>query len=83
MPLFLKTVRSVQILPATSALECSKLMKVGIFLELDTLDLCPVHFGIIEGLVTSLFQASKLVYSGGYLPTLKWIIALAYTTQAG
>ena len=37
--------------------------EVGIFLELDTLDSCPVHFGIIESLVTSLCQASKLVYS--------------------
>ena len=43
----------MQILPAISALECTKLVKVGIFLELDTLDWYPVHFGIIEGLVTS------------------------------
>ena len=29
--------------PATSALKCTKLMKVGIFLELDTLDSYPVY----------------------------------------
>ena len=38
-------------------------VKVGIFLELDTLDSYPVHFGIIEGLVTFLCQASKIAYS--------------------
>ena len=43
----------MQILP-------SKLMKVGIFLELDTLDSYPMHFGIIECLVTSLYQALLL-----------------------
>ena len=53
----------MQILTATSALECTKLMKVGIFLELDALDLYPVHFGLIESLITSLCQVSKLVYS--------------------
>ena len=56
MPLFLKTEKCMQILPAASALECTKLMKVGIFFgtwELDTLDLYPVHLSIIKGLVTS------------------------------
>ena len=61
MPLFLKTEKCMQILPAASALEYTKLLKVGIFLELDTLDSHPMHFGIIEGLVTSLCQAYKLV----------------------
>ena len=63
MPLFLKTVRGVCKFCQQLALECTKLMKVGIFLELDTLDSYLVHFGIIEGLVTSLCQASKSVYS--------------------
>ena len=64
MSLFLKIVKSVmQTLPATSAPEYTKLMKVGIVLELDTLDTYLEHFGIIEGLVTSLCQASKLVHS--------------------
>ena len=53
----------MQILPATSALECTKLIKVGIFLKLNTSDSYPVHFGIIEGLFIILCQASKLVYS--------------------
>ena len=42
----------MQILQATSTLEFTKFMKVGICLELDTLDSNPVHFGIIKGLVT-------------------------------
>ena len=50
----------MQILTATRALEYTKLMKVRIF---DTLDSYPVHFGIIEGLVTSLCPASKPLYS--------------------
>ena len=41
-------------------LECIKLIKAGMFKELDSLDSYPVHFGIIEGLVTSLCLASKL-----------------------
>ena len=61
----------MQILPATSALECTKLMKVGIFLKLDTLDSFPVHFGIIKGLITSLCQALKLVNSS-------WICIIEY-----
>ena len=52
--------KPMQILTATRALEYTKLMKVGIF---ETLDSYPVHFGIIEGLVTSLCQVSKPVYS--------------------
>ena len=63
----------MQILPATSALECTKLMKVGIFLKLNTLELYPVHFGIIEGLVTSLCQASKL-----YIVRGSALLALAH-----
>ena len=48
----------MQILPAN---EDTKLMKVGIFLELDTLDSYSVHFVIIECLVSSLyFQACIL-----------------------
>ena len=43
----------MQILPET----CSRMYKVEIFWELDTLDSHSVHFGIIEGLVTSLCQA--------------------------
>ena len=39
MPLFPKTVRGVGKFCLQLALECTKLMKVGIFLELDTLDL--------------------------------------------
>ena len=54
MPLVLKTVRSVGTFCQKFALECTKLMEVGTFLELDTLDSFPVNFGIIEGLVTSL-----------------------------
>ena len=50
----------MQILPTTSTLECTKLMKVGIFLELDALDLYPVHFSITEFLVTFIFQISSL-----------------------
>ena len=42
--------KCMQILPATSALECTKLMKVGIFLELDTLDSYPVHFSRLPSL---------------------------------
>ena len=38
-------------------------MKVGTFLELDTLASYPMHFVIIEDLVTSLCQASKLELS--------------------
>ena len=37
MPLFLKTVRGVYKFCHQLAPECTKLMKVGIFLELDTL----------------------------------------------
>ena len=59
MPLFLKTVKGVCKFCQQLALECTKLMKVGIFLEpeayhpeqgdmllleLDTLDSYPVHF---------------------------------------
>ena len=44
------------------AQECTKLIKAGSFEELDTLDSYPGHFGIIEGVVTSLCHASKLVY---------------------
>ena len=44
MPLFLKTVRGVCKFCQQLALECTKLLKVGIFLELDTLDSYPVHF---------------------------------------
>ena len=34
----------MEILSVTSALECTKLMKVGIFFEFDTLDSYPMHF---------------------------------------
>ena len=44
------------------AQECTKLIKAGSFEELHTLDSYPGHFGIIEGVVTSLCHASKLVY---------------------
>ena len=69
MPLLLKTVKSVRKFCQQLALESTKVMKVGIFLELDTLDLYPVHFGIIDGLVTSFCQAFqactvKPVYNG-------------------
>ena len=51
MPLFLKTVRGVckfcQQLALSDTLECTKLIKVGIF-SLDTLDSYPVHFAIIQ-----------------------------------
>ena len=40
--------------------ECTKLIKAGSYEELDTLDSYPGHFGIIEGMVTSLCHASKL-----------------------
>ena len=68
MPLFLKTVRSVWTFGQKLALECTKLMKVGLFLDLDTTDVnekdvSQLHFGIIEGLATSLCQSSKIVYS--------------------
>ena len=53
MSLFLKTVRSVCNFCQKLALEYTKVMKVGIFLELDTLDSDPVHFGITERLITS------------------------------
>ena len=36
----------MQIVLATSALECTKLMKVGIFLDLDNSDSYPVHFDV-------------------------------------
>ena len=62
MPLVLKTVRSVWTFGQKLALECTKLMKVGLFLDLDTTDVnekdvSQLHFGIIEGLATSLCQA--------------------------
>ena len=44
------------------AQEYIELMKAGSFEELDTLDSYPGHFGIIEGVVTSLCHDSKLVY---------------------
>ena len=50
MPLFLKTLRSVCKFCQQLALECTKLMKVGIFLELDTLDSYPVHFAWLPSL---------------------------------
>ena len=49
------------------ALECTKVMKVGLFLELDTLGLPSAFWFNIEGLATSLCQASKLVYSAWIL----------------
>ena len=60
MPLSLKTVTSECKFCQQLALECTKL---GVVLALDTLDSYLVHFGIIEGLVTSLCLASELVYS--------------------
>ena len=57
--MFLKSVRIVRKFCPQLALECTKLIKVGIFYELDTLDSYPAHFGVIEVLVTSLYQASK------------------------
>ena len=60
MPLFLKLREVYANFVRQLALECTKLMNVGIFLELDILD--SMHLGIIEGLATSLCQASKLVY---------------------
>ena len=50
MPLFLKTVRGVCKFCQQLALECTKLMKVGLFLELDTLDSYPVHFAGLPSL---------------------------------
>ena len=44
MPLFLKTVRGVCKFCQQLAPECTQLMKVGIFLGLDTLDSYPLHF---------------------------------------
>ena len=44
MPLFLKSVRGVCKFCQQLALECTKLMKVGVFLELDILDSHLVHF---------------------------------------
>ena len=44
MPLFLKTVRGICKFCQQLAVEYTKLMKVGIFLKLDTLDSYPVHF---------------------------------------
>ena len=50
MPLFLKSVRGVYKFCQQLALECTKLMKVGIFLELDTLGTYPVHFSRLPSL---------------------------------
>ena len=50
MPLFLKTVRGVWAFCQQPTLECTKLMKVGIFWELDTLDSYPVHFARLPSL---------------------------------
>ena len=50
MPLFLKTVRGVCKFCIQRSLEYTKLIKVGKFWELDTLDSCPVQFGKIESL---------------------------------
>ena len=44
MPLVLKTVTGVCKFCRELALECTKLMKGGTFLEIDTLDSYPVHF---------------------------------------
>ena len=44
MPLFLKTVRGLCKFCQQLALECTKLMKVAIILELDTLGSYSVHF---------------------------------------
>ena len=52
MPLFLKTVRGVCKFCQQLALECTKLITVGIFLELDTLDSYPVHFARLPSLYT-------------------------------
>ena len=46
MPRFLKTVRGACKFFQQLALECTKLIKVGIFLELDKLDSYPVLFGM-------------------------------------
>ena len=50
MPLFLKTVRGVCKFCQQLALECTKLMKVAIFLDLDTLDSYSVHFARLPSL---------------------------------
>ena len=50
MPLFLKTVRSACKFCQQLSLELTKLMKVAIFLELDTLDSYPVHFARFSSL---------------------------------
>ena len=48
----------IQILPATRS-RMYNVNKRGNTLGLDTLDSYPVHYGVIEGLVTSLCQASN------------------------
>ena len=58
MLLFLKTTKSVRKFCQQLQPECTKLIKTGIFQELGSLGSYPLHFGIIEGLVTSLCQAS-------------------------
>ena len=50
MSLFLKTVSGVCKFFQQLALECTKLMRVGIFLELDSLDSYPVHFARLPSL---------------------------------
>ena len=79
MLLFLKTAKSVRKFCQQLEPECTKLIKTGIFQELGSLGSYPLHFVIIEGLVTSLCQASwqsqiiqilLLVISQGLLPHL-------------
>ena len=66
MPLFLKTVRPVCKFCQKLALEYTKVMKVGIFLELDTLDSYPVPFGITEGLTTFNARLRRLCLVRGF-----------------
>ena len=62
MPLFLKTVRGVCKSCEQLAPECTKLMKVGIFLELDTLDSYPVHFARLPASLVRGFALLALVH---------------------
>ena len=61
MPLFLKTVRGVCKFCQQLALECTKLMKVAIFLEFDTLDSYSVHFARLPSLYIVIVRGFALL----------------------
>ena len=76
MPLFLKTVRGVCKFCQQLALECTQLMKVGIFLELDTLDY-PVHFARL----LSLFIVHRFALLTLAHKMFNWIIIVQHFFQ--